>query len=49
LESAAAAKFDEQSCLMMCGNPDMLDDLQAQLGERGLKKHRRKEPGQIVV
>ncbi len=49
LESAAAAKIDEQSCLMMCGNPDMLDDLQAQLGDRGLKKHRRKEPGQIVV
>lgn len=49
LESAARMDFSEESCVMMCGNPDMLNETERLLGERGLKKHRRKEPGQIVI
>ena len=35
--------------VMLCGNPDMLKDAQAALAERGLKKHRRRSPGQVSV
>jgi len=34
---------------MLCGNPAMLDDMQALLEERGLSINRRKKPGQITV
>jgi ferredoxin--NADP+ reductase len=34
---------------MLCGNPDMVKDVQAALVERGLRKHRRRAPGQITV
>lgn len=49
LESAAQSEFHTDCCVMMCGNPDMLNETERLLGERGLKKHRKKEPGQIVV
>ena len=39
----------EDSAIMLCGNPAMLDEMEEKLGARGLKKHRRKEPGQIVL
>ena len=34
---------------MLCGNPAMLDDMEAGLLRRGLKRHRSKSPGQIVL
>lgn len=34
---------------MLCGNPAMLDDMQALLEQRGLVVNRRKAPGQITV
>jgi ferredoxin--NADP+ reductase len=37
------------SQVMLCGNPDMLKDTQAALGERGMRKHRRRAPGHITV
>ena len=37
------------SQVMLCGNPDMLKDATAALVERGLRKHRRRTPGQITV
>jgi len=50
LEQAAAASIGpERSQFMLCGNPDMLGDMQAALAARGLKKHRRRSPGQITV
>lgn len=49
LESAARQELTTESCVMMCGNPDMLTEATEVLGERGLKKHRTKAPGQIVV
>lgn len=33
--------------VMLCGNPAMVTDATAALAARGLRKHRRKEPGQI--
>jgi len=39
----------ETSAWMLCGNPAMLDDMEAGLVSRGLKRHRSKSPGQIVV
>lgn len=34
---------------MLCGNPAMLDEMQALLEARGLEVNRRKKPGQITV
>ncbi len=49
LEAAAATIAPERSQFMLCGNPDMLKDMAAALAARGLKKHRRRSPGQITV
>ena len=49
LEAAAVPIAAERSQFMLCGNPDMLKDMQAALVARGLKKHRRRSPGQITV
>jgi ferredoxin--NADP+ reductase len=49
LEAAGAAIAPERSQFMLCGNPGMLKDVQAALVARGLKKHRRRAPGQITV
>ena len=39
----------ENSAVMLCGNPAMLDEMEKRLESRGLKKHRSKSPGQIVL
>jgi ferredoxin--NADP+ reductase len=39
----------EHSQVMICGNPAMVSDTQAVLEARGLKKNRRREPGQITT
>ncbi len=39
----------DNATVMLCGNPAMLDDVENLLVERGLKKHRGKSPGNIVV
>ena len=39
----------ENSAVMMCGNPQMLDDVEALLNARGMRKHKRNEPGHYVV
>jgi len=50
LEAAAdAALSAHTSQVMICGNPDMVRDTSAALGRRGMKKHRRRDPGQITV
>lgn len=38
-----------QSAVMMCGNPDMLNDLETILQHRGMTKHKIKTPGHYVV
>jgi ferredoxin--NADP+ reductase len=50
LEAAAGAQISpERSQFMLCGNPDMLKDASAELAARGLRKNRRRTPGQITV
>jgi ferredoxin/flavodoxin---NADP+ reductase len=49
LEEAAQSKFSKESAILLCGNPDMLDDCESMLGKRGITKHKKKTPGQIVV
>jgi len=34
---------------MLCGNPAMVDDTQKALEARGMRRHRRREPGHITV
>jgi ferredoxin--NADP+ reductase len=50
LEAAAGVALDAASSqVMLCGNPDMLKDAQAALTARGLRKHRRRNPGHVSV
>jgi ferredoxin--NADP+ reductase len=50
LEAAAGLRIaPETSQVMLCGNPDMLTDTTAVLVARGLRKNRRRSPGQITV
>lgn len=50
LEAAAGtALAAENSHAMLCGNPAMVDDTQAVLAARGMRRHRRKEPGHVTV
>ena len=50
LEAAAGLEIaSAASQIMLCGNPDMLKDTTAALAERGLRKNRRRTPGQITV
>jgi ferredoxin/flavodoxin---NADP+ reductase len=48
-QAAGLGVAPESSQVLLCGNPDMLRDVTAALVERGLRKHRRRNPGQISV
>ena len=39
----------ENTSVFLCGNPAMIDDMVAALGEEGFREHSRKEPGEIFV
>jgi ferredoxin--NADP+ reductase len=49
LEAVSQPISPERSQFMLCGNPQMLKDAGAALMERGLRKNRRRTPGQITV
>jgi ferredoxin--NADP+ reductase len=50
LEERAGIELSPQSAqAMVCGNPDMVADTVHALEQRGLKKHRRRDPGQITL
>ncbi len=50
LERIACASISpESSRFMLCGNPDMLNEMEEILLARGLLRHKVKTPGQIVV
>ncbi len=50
LEAAAALRLAaETSQVLLCGNPAMLKDTSSALAERGMRKHRRRSPGQVTV
>jgi len=46
---AGLALSAENSQVMLCGNPAMVEDTQVVLAARGMRRHRRREPGQITV
>jgi ferredoxin--NADP+ reductase len=48
-EMAGERLAAETSAVMMCGNPQMLDDVEAMLNARGMRKHKRSEAGHYVV
>jgi len=39
----------ENTVVFLCGNPMMIEGMMAYLGDLGLRKHSRKEPGEIFV
>ncbi|HTP98149.1 MAG TPA: ferredoxin--NADP reductase [Casimicrobiaceae bacterium] len=43
------AMSPENSQAMLCGNPAMVEDTQKLLATRGMRRHRRKEPGHVTV
>lgn len=49
LEEYSQATFSKESAIMLCGNPDMLDDCEKLLAAREIVKHKKKAPGQIVI
>ena len=50
LESKAEnALAPSNSVVMMCGNPQMLDDVEALLKDRGMNRHKKAIPGHVVV
>ena len=50
LESKAEnALSASNSVVMMCGNPQMLDDVESLLKVRGMLKHKKSAPGHVVV
>ena len=50
LESRAGVPLTADNAhAMLCGNPAMVDDVQAALAARGMRRRRRKEPGHITL
>jgi ferredoxin--NADP+ reductase len=50
LERAAGLELSARAAqVMLCGNPDMVTEVVEALKARGMKKHRRRDPGHIAV
>ena len=49
LENRTEIIIDESSHIMMCGNSAMITSVTEVLEKRGLRKHRRREPGHITT
>ncbi len=50
LEAAAGVKLtDARARFMLCGNPEMVETMRAQLKGRGFRMNRKLEPGHIIV
>jgi ferredoxin/flavodoxin---NADP+ reductase len=49
LEQCVGETIDEKSHIMLCGNPQMVQDMIARLESRGLRKHRKREPGHYTI
>jgi len=47
--TAGVALSVKTSQVMICGNPEMVTDTTEALKRRGMKKHRRRDPGHITV
>jgi ferredoxin--NADP+ reductase len=48
-EQSVGVNIDEDSHIMMCGNSAMISSVTELLEKRGLRKHRRREPGHITT
>jgi ferredoxin--NADP+ reductase len=46
---ASLALTAENAHVMLCGNPDMIDEAQKVLAQRGMRRHRRREPGHVTL
>lgn len=50
IEAALKEKLSKESShILLCGNPQMIDDLQALLESKGLNIHKKKAPGNVHV
>lgn len=50
IEQRVGLRLDpEEAHVMLCGNSDMIEEVQQVLEPRGLRRHRRREPGHITV
>jgi ferredoxin--NADP+ reductase len=50
LEKAIGRTIDKETTqVMLCGNPAMVEEVQQLLGERGMRRHRKRAPGQITT
>ncbi|MDG4866946.1 ferredoxin--NADP reductase [Guyparkeria sp. 1SP6A2] len=50
IEQRVGLRLDpEDAHVMLCGNSDMIEEVQKVLEPRGLRRHRRREPGHITV
>lgn len=43
--SSAGGEFGQDSHMLLCGNPQMIDEMVGRLKARGFEKHRRRKPG----
>ncbi len=41
----AGGSFDQDCHMLLCGNPQMIEDMTQRLKDRGFEKHRRRKPG----
>jgi ferredoxin--NADP+ reductase len=48
-QRAGASLHPDNAQAMLCGNPAMVEDTQHVLDERGMRRHRRKQPGHVTV
>jgi len=49
IQKAADLEIDKDSQVMICGNPDMINDTVDLLGKQGLERNRRSKPGNITL
>lgn len=47
--AAGAALAPETSQALLCGNPEMVEEVEALLAERGLRKNRKRAPGHVTT
>jgi ferredoxin/flavodoxin---NADP+ reductase len=49
LEQSAACAIDDAARVMLCGNPAMVGEMMRLMALRGLRKHRKREPGHFIA
>ena len=49
IQESANLEINGESQVMICGNPDMINDTVELLGKQGLERNRRSEPGNITL